>query len=100
MTVALPRWDRMMSCSRWAADTNRCGERSPPLPNRKLIMTLTALDPKAALIVVDLQNAVVALDLAHPAAEIVANSVRLVDAFRARDLPVVLVNATGGAAGR
>jgi len=63
-------------------------------------MTLTILDPRTALIVVDLQNAVVALSTAHPTADVVARSAELVRAFRSRDLPVVLVNATGGAPGR
>jgi nicotinamidase-related amidase len=63
-------------------------------------MTLTTIDPKAALIVVDLQEAVVAMTLAHPVADIVANSATLAREFRARGLPVVLVNATGGAPGR
>ena len=63
-------------------------------------MTVTTLDPQTALIVVDLQNAVVGLDTAHPTADIVARSAELAAAFRARGLPVVLVNATGGAPGR
>ncbi|HEY4267488.1 MAG TPA: isochorismatase family protein [Galbitalea sp.] len=63
-------------------------------------MTVTTLDPTTALIVVDLQNGVVGLSTAHPTADIVARSAELAAAFRARGLPVVLVNATGGAPGR
>jgi len=57
-------------------------------------MPLTTLDPVAALITIDLQNGIVALPLAHPAAEIVARSAQLAAAFRKRGLPVVLVNVT------
>jgi nicotinamidase-related amidase len=63
-------------------------------------MTVTTLDPRTALIVVDLQNGVIGLSTAHPTADVVARSAELVRAFRARNLPVVLVNATGGAPGR
>jgi nicotinamidase-related amidase len=63
-------------------------------------MTLTTIDPKTALIVVDLQQGVVGMTTAHPTAGVVANSAELARAFRSRGLPVVLVNATGGAPGR
>ncbi|MFJ7942638.1 isochorismatase family protein [Streptomyces sp. NPDC096354] len=63
-------------------------------------MTATTLDPKTALVVVDLQKGIVALPTAHPAADVIANSATLADAFRAKDLPVVLVRVTGGAPGR
>nr|WTB33418.1 isochorismatase family protein [Streptomyces sp. NBC_00830] len=63
-------------------------------------MTATTLDPKTALVVVDLQKGIVDLPTAHPAADIVANSATLADAFRAKGLPVVLVRVTGGAPGR
>ncbi|KQY44417.1 isochorismatase family protein [Cellulomonas sp. Root137] len=63
-------------------------------------MTLTTLDPITALVVVDLQNAVVALPSAHPTADVVARSARLADAFRRHGLPVVLVQALGSAPGR
>src|SRR5580658_1063431 len=51
------------------------------------------LDPhKTALVLIDLQNAVVAVNTApHPAAQVVANSVKLAEAFRAHDAPVVYV---------
>jgi nicotinamidase-related amidase len=63
-------------------------------------MPVTTLDPRTALIVVDLQNGIVAFPVAHPIAAVVANAAALADAFRQRSLPVVLVNVTGGAPGR
>src|ERR1700722_14231370 len=51
------------------------------------------LDPKkTALVVIDLQNAIVGMNSApHTAAEVVENSVRLANAFRAEGAPVVYV---------
>ena len=63
-------------------------------------MALTALDPKTALIVIDLQKGIVGYPVAHPIEGVIARSRALSDAFRARGLPVVLVNVTGGATGR
>jgi nicotinamidase-related amidase len=63
-------------------------------------MPITELDATAALIVIDLQKGVVALQAAHPIPEIVARSRELLDAFRAHDLPVVLVNVSGAPGGR
>lgn len=63
-------------------------------------MAVTTLDPVTALIVVDLQKGIVALPTAHPAAEIIAQTRLLLAAFRARGLPVVLVNVSAGAPGR
>ncbi|MEU9314616.1 isochorismatase family protein [Streptomyces sp. NPDC048295] len=63
-------------------------------------MTATTLDPKTALVVVDLQKGIVGLDAVHPAADVVAKSAALADAFRAKDLPVVLVHVVDGAPGR
>jgi nicotinamidase-related amidase len=63
-------------------------------------MPLTTLDPTAALIVIDLQKGIVSLPTVHPTAEIVARSAQLASAFRARGLPVVLVNVTARAPGR
>jgi nicotinamidase-related amidase len=61
---------------------------------------VTTLDPRTALIVIDLQAGVVGLSSAHPMDGVVANSVALAEAFRANDLPVVLVNVTGAPGGR
>ncbi len=63
-------------------------------------MALTTLDPRTALIVIDLQKGIVAFPTAHPTMDIVARAARLAAAFRAKDLPVVLVNVAGGAPGR
>jgi nicotinamidase-related amidase len=63
-------------------------------------MPLTALDPKTTLVVIDLQKGIVALPTVHPIADIISRSRALADAFRARGLPVVLVNVAGGAPGR
>ena len=63
-------------------------------------MALTTLDAKTALVVIDLQQGIVALPTAHPTSEVVKRSVGLIDAFRRHGLPVVLVNVAGGAPGR
>ena len=63
-------------------------------------MALTTLDPKTALIVIDLQKGIVAFPTAHPAADVVKQASALADAFRRHGLPVVLVNVDGGAPGR
>jgi nicotinamidase-related amidase len=63
-------------------------------------MALTTLDPKTALIVIDLQKGIVSFPTAHPAAEVVKQASMLADAFRRHGLPIVLVNVTGGAPGR
>jgi nicotinamidase-related amidase len=58
------------------------------------------LEQTPALVVIDLQSAVVGIQGAHPMEQIVANSARLAEAFRAQGLPVVLVNVDGTAPGR
>ena len=63
-------------------------------------MTVTTLDPQTALVIIDLQNGIVAYPTAHPTGEVVAHARALAEAFRRRGLPVVLVNVTGGAPGR
>jgi nicotinamidase-related amidase len=63
-------------------------------------MPLTTLDPKTALIVVDLQKGIINSTFIHPVADIIAQTRALLHAFRQRDLPVVLVNVAGGAPGR
>lgn len=63
-------------------------------------MPLTMLDPRSALIVIDLQYGLVALPMAHPIAAVIARCAALADAFRRRGLPVVLVNTDGAAPGR
>lgn len=63
-------------------------------------MSITTLDPKTALIVIDLQKGIVGFPTAHPVAGVLACTTALTDAFRRHGLPVVLVNVTGGAPGR
>ena len=63
-------------------------------------MALTTLDPMTALIVIDLQKGIVGVPTAHPIDEVVKHAGALTDAFRRHELPVVLVNVTGGAPGR
>jgi nicotinamidase-related amidase len=63
-------------------------------------MPVTALDPRTALIVIDLQKGIVALPMAHPVQGVVRHVATLADAFRARGLPVVLVNVSGAPAVR
>ncbi|EPD68176.1 MULTISPECIES: hydrolase [Streptomyces] len=58
-------------------------------------MTVTALDPRTALVVIDLQNGIVgAPTQPYSGPEVVSRTAQLADAFRARDLPVVLVRVS------
>jgi nicotinamidase-related amidase len=58
-------------------------------------MTVTTLDPKTALVVIDLQGGVVAAPtVPYPAADVLTRAVSLADAFRKHNLPVVLVRVT------
>jgi len=63
-------------------------------------MALTTLDPNSALIVVDLQKGLMGAPFVHPIGEVIARTRALIDAFRARALPVALVNVAGRAPGR
>jgi nicotinamidase-related amidase len=63
-------------------------------------MTVTTLDLKTALVVIDLQKGLVGFPTVHPMGGILASATVLTSAFRRRGLPVVLVNATGVAPGR
>jgi nicotinamidase-related amidase len=63
-------------------------------------LSVTALDPKTALIVIDLQKGIVALPTVHPTSEVVKHASQLAGAFRRHGMPVVLVNVDGGAPGR
>jgi nicotinamidase-related amidase len=58
-------------------------------------MALTTLDPRTALVAIDLQNGIVGLPTQpHSAPDVVSRTARLADAFRARSLPVVLVRVS------
>jgi len=63
-------------------------------------MPITTLDPRTALVLIDLQKGIVALPTVHPASGVVARAAELAAAFRRRGLPVVLVNVVGAAPGR
>ncbi|MGW3288542.1 hydrolase [Streptomyces sp. NPDC001002] len=63
-------------------------------------MTVTALDPRTALVVIDLQAGIVgAPTQPYSGEEVVARTVALADAFRDRGLPVVLVRVSFAADG-
>ena len=63
-------------------------------------MPVTKLDPISALVVIDLQRGIVSMPTVHPVEEVIANAAKLAQAFRERNLPVVLVNVNGSAPGR
>jgi nicotinamidase-related amidase len=58
------------------------------------------LEETPALVVIDLQTGIVALPTAHPVPQVIENSAKLAEAFRAKGLPVILVNVDGTAPGR
>ncbi|MFF0183881.1 hydrolase [Streptomyces sp. NPDC005244] len=64
-------------------------------------MAVTTIDPRTALVVIDLQHGIVGNPgvAPHPAADVVERSVRLADAIRGHGLPVVLVRVTAAADG-
>lgn len=63
-------------------------------------MTVTTLDQKVALIVIDLQKGIFSLLNTPSMKEVVKNVAGLIGAFRSHGLPVVLVNVAGVAKGR
>lgn len=63
-------------------------------------MPLTTLDSNTALLVVDLQKGLIASPFAHAFGQVLDRSRALADAFRAKELPVVLINVAGRAPGR
>ncbi|PYC66065.1 hydrolase [Streptomyces tateyamensis] len=64
-------------------------------------MALTTLDPRTALVLIDLQQGIVGMPtLPYPAAEVVERGVELAEAFRSHDLPVILVRVSFGAGDR
>lgn len=59
---------------------------------------ITALDKHTALVLIDLQNSILQLSLAHDIDTVLSNANELIDAFHEKGLPVVLVNVnTNGA---
>jgi nicotinamidase-related amidase len=73
--------------------------RSPP-HQKGQTMAVTTIDPRTALVVIDLQQGIVALPTAHPVEQVVKNASLLADAFRHQGLPVVLVTVSGSPPGR
>lgn len=62
-------------------------------------MTVSTIDPVAALVVIDLQEGILALPtVPYGSADVLARSLSLADAFRAHGLPVVRVRVTGSPA--
>lgn len=55
---------------------------------------------QTALIVIDMQKGITGLPVAHPVTAITAHVTALLAAFRAKTLPIVLVNVAGAAPGR
>ncbi len=62
-------------------------------------MPATALDSRTSLVVIDLQKGIAAFPTVHPIQDVIANTVRLVEAFRRAELHVVLVTVTFSADG-
>ncbi len=63
-------------------------------------MPVTQLDLRSALIVIDLQQGLLAGPAESPAHEVVWHAHMLVAAFHTHDLPVILVKVNGLALGR
>ncbi|WP_316750964.1 hydrolase [Streptomyces herbicida] len=58
-------------------------------------MSLTTLDPRTALVAIDLQNGIVGMPTQpYAASDVVARTAELANAFRARNLTVVLVRVS------
>ena len=63
-------------------------------------MPITTLAPSTALIVIDLQKGIVSGSFIHPIGDIIDRTRALIGVFRAKNLPVVLVNVAGRPPGR
>jgi nicotinamidase-related amidase len=63
-------------------------------------MPLSQLDAVSALVVIDLQKGIVAMNTAQPVGEVITHARELARSFRRRGLPVVLVNVAGRSSGR
>ena len=63
-------------------------------------MPFSTLDPRTALVVIDLQAGIVGNALTHPIEEVLTRTRSLLDAFRKHELPVVLVRVVGVPPGR
>jgi nicotinamidase-related amidase len=63
-------------------------------------VTVSVLDPRTALVIVDLQKSSLAAPTVHPMTSVVRNAGLLAAAFRSAGLTVVLVNVGGTSPGR
>ncbi|MGC4014392.1 MAG: isochorismatase family protein [Luteolibacter sp.] len=63
-------------------------------------MALSLLDPRTALVVIDLQLGLAGYPTVHPLSSVIEKAAELAAAFRRHELPVVLVTVNGGAPGR
>lgn len=63
-------------------------------------MPLTTIDAKPALVVIDVQKGLASAPTVHGFHQVATQAGTLAEAFRRHELPVVLVNVTGGAPGR
>ncbi len=63
-------------------------------------MPITTLDPKTALIIIDLQAGILGYPTIEPVDQITKRAGALADSFRSHGLPVVLVNVNGAPATR
>ena len=57
---------------------------------------ITAIDKNTALVLIDLQNSVMAAPVVHPMDDILNNTNKLISVFRKKDLPIVFVNVKPG----
>ena len=81
-----------------SADPKGCFRQPTSLISRG--MTVTVLDDKTALVLIDLQAGTLAAPtVPYPPADVVGNAARLADAFRAAGAPVVLVRMANSADG-
>lgn len=57
---------------------------------------ITAIDKNTALVLIDLQNSVMAVPIVHSMDDILSNANKLISAFREKNLPIVFVNVKPG----
>src|SRR5580765_6000178 len=62
-------------------------------------MHVQTLDPRTALVLIDLQKGIAAMRTVHPAEEVIERAAAMARAFRARELPVVRVRVAFSADG-
>jgi nicotinamidase-related amidase len=55
---------------------------------------ITAIDKNTALVLIDLQNGIVKMQMAHPLNEVLEKAALLVEVFRKANLPIVAVNVS------